>query len=350
MSTAPAQSPADGDHGAGPTPDAIMQLGSAFWASKTLLSAVELGLFSELASSGPLDGEALRKRLDLHPRSAIDFFDALVALGMLERENGLYRNTAETELFLDRAKPSYVGGLLEMLNARLFGFWNSLTEGLRTGEPQNEAKTGGNLFEAIYSDPEVLRGFARAMSASSVGPAQAIASTFPWDRYKTVIDIGCAEGCVPVQVALAHEHMGGGGFDLPVVERLFDEYVAEAGLSDRLNFYTGDFFADELPNADVLVMGRILHDWDMEEKRLLLGKAYRALPEGGALIVYESIIDDDRRENAAGLLMSLNMLIETTGGFDYTGADCRRWMAEAGFRETDVKHLVGPMSMVVGFK
>jgi hypothetical protein len=350
MSTTSAPSSTGGEQGTPPTPDAIMQLGTAFWASKTLLSAVELGLFSELASSGPLDAEALRKRLDLHPRSARDFFDALVALKMLERENDLYRNTAETDLFLDRAKPSYVGGLLEMLNARLFGFWNSLTEGLRTGKPQNEAKTGGNMFEAIYSDPELLRGFEKAMSASSAGPARAIASTFPWDRYKTVIDIGCAEGCVPVQVALAHGHMSGGGFDLPVVKPLFDEYVADAGLSDRLDFYPGDFFADELPSADVLVMGRILHDWDMDEKRLLLEKAYTALPKGGALIVYEAIIDDDRRENAMGLLMSLNMLIETSGGFDFTGADCRRWMAEAGFSETDVKPLVGPISMVVGIK
>jgi hypothetical protein len=327
-----------------------MELGSAFWASKTLLSAVELGLHSELARSGPLDAEALRKQLDLHPRSARDFFDALVALGMLEREDGLYRNTAETDLYLDRTKPTYVGGLLEMLNARLYGFWNDLTEGLRTGKPQNEAKTGGNLFEAIYSDSEVLRGFARAMSASSAGPAHAIAAKFPWDRYKTVIDIGCAEGCVPVQVALAHDHMGGGGFDLPVVEPLFEEYVAAAGLADRLTFYAGDFFADPLPSADVLVMGRILHDWDLDEKRQLLEKAYASLPEGGALIVYEAIIDDARRENVAGLLMSLNMLIETTGGFDFTGADCCGWMTDAGFAKTDVVHLVGPMSMVVGFK
>jgi hypothetical protein len=333
-----------------PTPDAIMQLGSAFWASKTLLSAIELGLFTELASAGPLDGEELRERLGLHPRSAQDFFDALVALGMLEREGDSYRNTQETDLFLDRAKPSYMGGILEMLNARLFGFWNSLTEGLRTGEPQNEAKTGGNMFEAIYTDPQLLRGFARAMTASSLGPAMVMASNFPWDRYKTVIDIGCAEGCVPVQVARANAHMSGGGFDLPPIEPLFDEYVGQAGLKDRLDFYPGDFFADDLPSADVLVMGRILHDWDLDEKRLLLEKAYAALPEGGALIVYESIIDDDRRENAFGLLMSLNMLIETAGGFDFTGADCRGWMADASFRESYVEHLVGPMSMVVGIK
>jgi O-methyltransferase/methyltransferase family protein len=332
-----------------PTPQAIMELGSAFWGSKTLLSAVELGLFSELAA-GPLDAEALRERLGLHPRSTLDFLDALVALGMLEREDGLYRNTPATDLFLDRSKPSYVGGILEMLNERVFAYWGSLTEGLRTGQPQNEAKAGGNLFEAIYSDPEKLGGFVRGMTGTSAGVARAMAAAFPWERYKTVIDVGAAEGCVPVQLALAHDHLSGGGFDLPPVGPFFDDYVAAAGLSDRLRFYRGDFFAEDLPSADVLVMGHILHDWDLDEKRLLLEKAHRALPDGGALIVYDSIIDDERRENAAGLLMSLNMLIETPGGFDYTGADCQGWMRDAGFGETYVQHLVGRDSMVVAIK
>jgi O-methyltransferase domain/Dimerisation domain len=332
------------------TPDAIMQLGTAFWASKTLLSAVELGVFSELAQAGALDGDALRERLRLHQRSATDFFDALVALGMLEREDGRYANTPATDLFLDQAKPSYVGGILEMANARLYGFWGSLTEGLRTGAPQNEAKGGGDFFEALYADPARLAQFARAMSAVSAGAGQAIAAKFPWRDHGSVIDIGCAEGAVPVQIALAHEHIKGGGFDLPAIEPIFDAHVARFGLGERLSFTAGDFFADPLPTADVLVMGHILHDWNMDEKRTLLKKAYEALPESGALIVYEAIIDDERRSNVFGLLMSLNMLIETPGGFDYTGADCRAWMQETGFRESYVEHLVGPDSMVVGIK
>jgi hypothetical protein len=345
--TAATSEPAQG----APTPDAIMQLGMGFWASKTLLSAVELALFSELAACGPLDGEALRERLGLHPRSARDFFDALVALGMLERENGEYRNTPATEVFLDRAKPSYIGGILEMSNARLFAFWNSLTEGLRTGEPQNEAKGGGEkFFDTLYADPRRLREFARAMTGISMGAALALTGSFPWERHQTVIDVGCAEGCVPVTIARAHGHISGGGFDLPAVAPLFDEYVSAAGLSERLKFHGGDFFADPLPRADVLIMGHILHDWDAEEKLALLEKAHAALPDGGALIVYEAIIDDERRENAFGLLMSLNMLIETPGGFDYTAADCQGWMREVGFSDTYAQPLVGPDGMVVAIK
>ncbi|HEX5501699.1 MAG TPA: methyltransferase [Thermomicrobiales bacterium] len=331
------------------TPDRIMQLGFAYWGSKTLLSAVELGLFTALAA-GPLDAEALRGRLGLHPRGARDFFDALVALGMLERQGDQYRNTPETGAFLDRTTAPYSGGFLEMSGARLYGFWGSLTEALRTGQPQNEAKTGGDFFGAIYRDPARLRGFARAMTGISAGAAQAITRQFPWARYRTFADLGTAEGCLPVQVALAHPHLTGVGFDLPPLGPIFDEYAASFGLQHRLRFQGGDFFADPLPQAEVLVLGRVLHDWSVDERRALLARAYAALPAGGALLVYETILDDERRENAFGLLMSLNMLIETPAGGDYTRAECAAWLREAGFRETYAEHLHGPDSMVVGIK
>jgi hypothetical protein len=329
--------------------DHIMQVGMGFWASKTLLSAVEIGLFTELAQN-PEDLPTLQRKLSLHPRSARDFLDALVALGFLRRKDGKYSNTPSTDLFLDRDKPSYVGGILEMANQRLYPFWNNLTTALRTGELQNESKGGHNFFEALYADPARLRQFLKSMTGLSTGANRVIATNFPFKNYRTAADLGTAQGDLIVQVALEHPHIVGIGADLPEVAPIFNEYVAANGLSSRVSFQPGSFFKDPLPKADVLMMGHVLHDWNLEEKEFLIRKAFEALPEGGALIVYESIIDDDRSQNAFGLLMSLNMLIETPGGFDYTGADCAGWMKEAGFRETRVEHLVGSDSMVVGIK
>lgn len=332
------------------THDRIMQLAIGFWASKTFLSAVELGVFSAFME-GPLKLPQLRTRLGLHERSARDFFDALVALGMLQRdEAGQYSNSEEADLFLNPVKPGYVGGFIEMLNARLYGFWGSLTEALRTGEPQNEAKHGGDLFGALYTNPDRLEGFLRAMTGQALPVARALAGAFPWKNVHTVIDIGTAQGCIPVELTLAHPHLGGGGFDLPAVESSFLRYVASHGLSDRLRFTPGDFFANDLPHADVLVMGMILHDWDLPTKRMLISKAHTALEKGGSLIVYEFLIDDERRTHLPGLLMSLNMLIETRGGYDYTAADCIGWMRDAGFTDCDVVPLVGPHSAIIATK
>jgi SAM-dependent methyltransferase len=308
-----------------------------------------MGLFTELAGK-PGALEDLRSRFGLHPRSAHDFLDALVALGFLQREDGIYRNTPTTGHFLDRNKPSYLGGILEMANHRLYPFWGHLTEALRTGIPQNEAKQGGNFFTALCAAPARLTGYLHAMSGLSRGANVAIAQRLPWTKYRSFVDVGTAEGDLAVQIAKLNPHLAGVGFDLGPVGPFFTNYVAEHGLSDRLRFVTGDFFADALPQADVVLMGHVLHDWSFDEKQTLIRKAYDALPEGGALVVYEAIIDDERRSNTFGLLMSLNMLIETPAGFDYTGADCCGWMKLAGFRETRVEHLVGPDSMAIGIK
>ena len=330
------------------THDRIRQMAIGFQASKVLLSAVECGVFGAFAG-GPLDATALRLRLGLHERAARDFFDALVAEGLLERDNaGRYSNSAEAAQFLDPAQPGYIGGMIEMFNARLYGFWGSLTEALRTGEPQNEAKSGGDLFANLYADPALLEGFLRAMSGFTMPGADALASAFPWENAGSVIDIGSAQGCVPVRLALAHPHLCVGGFDLPEVGPIFLRFVAEHDLSERVRFIAGDFFKDELPRADVLVMGMILHDWDLPTKRMLIAKAYAALPAGGSLIVCETLIDDERRTCLPGLLMSLNMLIETRGGFDFTGADCIGWMREAGFSDARLVPLAGPYSAVIG--
>lgn len=332
-----------------PSPDHILKTGLAFWPAKTLLSAVEMELFTDLAKH-PGDLATLQGRLGLHPRGARDFLDSLVALGFLQRTEGIYRNTAETDRFLDKSKPSYIGGILEMANHRLYPFWGALTTALRTGEAQNESKGGHDLFAAVYADPARLREFLRAMSGVSRGANMTIARQFPWAQYKTCADVGTAQGDLVSQIALANPHMQGIGFDLPEVAPIFEDYIAANGLTGRVTFSPGSFFTDDLPKADVILMGHILHDWDLEQKKMLLHKAHAALPTGGAVVIYDSIIDDDRSKNAFGLMMSLNMLIETPGGFDYSGADCIGWMKEIGFRDCRVEHLIGPDSMVIGIK
>jgi hypothetical protein len=329
-----------------------MQVGMGFEASKALLSAVEVGLFTEIAAR-PADAETLQRALGLHPRSTRDFLDALVALGFLQRHDGIYSNTVDTAMFLDRSKPTYLhlGTLLEMANTRLYGFWGSLTEALRTGKPQNEARSGElPVFEAIYADTDRLKQFLAAMTGISHRANLQIANRFPWTRYKTVTDLGTAQGDLAAQIATAHPHMTGWGFDLAPAAPVFEEYVRQNGLQDRLRFVAGDFFVDDLPPADVFTMGHILHSWSLEEKKSLIGKAFAALPSGGALIVYDAIIDDDRSQNPFGLLMSLNMAIATEGGFNYTAADCMGWMREIGFTKVRSEHLHGHDSMVVGVK
>ncbi len=336
------------------SPAGIMQLGTAFFASKTLLSAVELGVFTELAG-GPKSLEQLRTSLGLHERGARDFLDGLVALRMLDRTDGRYRNTPESDLFLDRGKPSYIGGLLEMANRRLYRFWGGLTDALRTGQPQNESRDGQDPFAALYATPEALKGFLQAMTGISRPTARAIAAAFPWQDARSFVDVGCAQGAATLEIASAHPHLSGIGFDLPPVGPVFDAFIREQAaanpsLAGRVRFVGGSFFTDDLPHADVIVMGHVLHDWNLAQKRELLRKAFAALPAGGSVLVYESLIDDDRRESVAGLMMSLNMLIETPGGFDFTGADCIAWMAEAGFTDARVQPLNGPHAMVTARK
>jgi O-methyltransferase domain/Dimerisation domain len=335
-------------------PSHIMQVGMGFWASKTALSAVELELFTKLGSDA-MTGPQIAEALGLHARAIPDFPDTLVALKLLDRDGegseARYRNTQDTAVFLDKASPAYIGGILEMANARLYRFWGDLTEALQSGKPQNEVKhTGTAMFEELYSDPDRLEQFMNAMAGISLGPFQALADKFDFSRYNTLCDVGGATGQLSIIVADRHPHMRCTSFDLPVVEPIATRTIEAAGLSERVTAVGGDFFADPLPEADVITMGLILHDWNLERKMQLIKAAYDALPEGGAFIVVENLIDDARRENAFGLMMSLNMLIEFGDAFDFTAADCAGWCREVGFKKTEVMPLAGPTSASIAYK
>lgn len=337
-----------------PDPSKIMQVGMGFWASKALLTAIKMGLFTHLAGN-PSNADSIKEKLDLHTRSLYDFLDTLVALGFLQREgmksSAVYSNAPDAEIFLDRNKPSYVGGMLEMANNRLYPFWGNLEEALKTGLPQNEVKGGGRpVFEELYAEPDRLREFLNAMAGVQMGNFMAFANTFDFSNYKSLCDLGGAGGYLAAQVAMNHAHMECSSLDLPPVEPIAKANMENMGLGERVNVISGDFFQDDFPKADLYTMGNILHDWGKENKMLLIQKAYDSLPEGGSLVVIENIIDDNRSENVFGLLMSLNMLIETEEGYDFSFADFKELATKAGFSNFSLLPLAGPTSAAIATK
>jgi O-methyltransferase domain/Dimerisation domain len=337
---------------AGLDPSHVMEVGTGFWPSKTLLSAVELDLFSVLGAES-MSGEQVGARLALHPRAIDDFLDALVALGFLEREregtSGRYRNSAEAAAFLDKQSPTYVGGFLELCNARLYGVWGELTDALRTGEPQSEVKLKP-FFEEIYSDPAKLEQFMQAMSGLSRVDFDTLAERFDFGCYGTVCDVGGATGRLSMTLAGRYPHLRCTTYDQPVVAPIAERSIAAAGLSDRVTVASGDFFTEALPRADVITMSHILHDWNLDRKRQLISAAYDALPDGGAFIVVEHLIDDARRDNVFGLMMSLTMLLTFGDAFDFTGSDFAGWCREAGFGDIEIVPLTGLTSAGIAYK
>jgi len=339
---------------AGINPSRIMQVGTAFMASKTMLTAVNIGLFTQLAQ-GPLSGKEIASRSGLHQRGLYDFLDTLVSLGFLKRDgildNAKYSNAPDTDMFLDNNKRTYIGGILEMIDHRLYGFWGNLEEGLKTGQPQNEIKeTGANAFEALYSNEAGLQEFLSAMAGIQMGNFMAFAKGFDFSKYNSLCDMGGAGGFLAAQVAMNNPGISCTSFDLPQVEKVAKGNLAAMGLSDKVKVVNGNFFENEFPRADVITMGNILHDWGLEEKKTLIKKAFQALPAGGSFVAIENVIDRDRRVNTFGMLMSLNMLIETADGFDYTETEFESWAKEAGFREVRFMPLTGPTSAAVAVK
>ncbi len=339
-----------------PSPENIMKIGTGFWASKILLSAVKFQIFTTLAEKKSMSAKDIKIHLGLKctDRNVYDFLDALTTFGFLNRdgilETAKYSNHIDTDFFLDKNKPTYIGGILEMMNNRLYGFWGNLEEGLLTGLPQNETKSGANLFEELYSDADRLKEFIHAMSGIQMGNFMTFAQAFDFSKFKTLVDIGGSGALLSLMVAKHQPHMTCVSWDLPAVAPIANENIQKFQLQDRVKTANGDFFKDALPTADIVVMGNILHDWDEETKLMLMKKAYDVLPSGGAFVAIEGIIDDERNKNVFGMMMSINMLIETGKGFDYSFADFNKWAKAVGFTSTKIIQLAGPSSAAIAFK
>jgi precorrin-6B methylase 2 len=241
---------------------------------------------------------------------------------------------------------------MELSSTRLYDLWSGLDDLLRTGVPAAVEEHGENeFFDALYRDPVALRTFLTGMTGISTGEVTLLASRFPWKRFSTFADLGCAQGALPVRVALTHPHLRGTGFDLPMIEPIFTDYVKSFRLDDRVRFVAGDFFTDRLPNAEVLSFGHVFHGKSREQRHALVCRARDALPAGGALIVYDAMTAPDGSKNRHhSLLSSLNIMLETRDGYESTTSECANTLRTNGFDDVKVCHLLGPTSMVYGFK
>ncbi|MFA0965055.1 methyltransferase [Roseivirga sp. BDSF3-8] len=337
-----------------PDPSQILQVGLGFWASKTLLSAVKLGLFDYLNDkkiTAPVIGGAL----GIHKSYLYDWLDALASCGFLHREgkgkDAVYFNTVDTRAYLTKDSQSYIGGFLEMANDREYRFWADLEEGLQTGKPQNEIKyTGKESFAAIYEDKDRLKNFADAMGSIQVENFMALAEQYDFSPYKKVADIGGSGGLLSALLAKKHDHLQLTSFDLPDLAPIVQETIEKYGVADQVSIAKGNFWTDDFPEAEVYTMGNLLNSFSLKNKKRLIRKAYNGLPEGGALIVVEMLLDNDRIENSLGLLMSLNMLIESDGGFSYSYGQFEEWIYEAGFKRIEYMNLTGPTSAAIAYK
>jgi precorrin-6B methylase 2 len=211
-------------------------------------------------------------------------------------------------------------------------------------------KRGALFFEVLYADPIRLREFLDGMAGAQMANFMAFARGFDFSAYTSLADMGGGGGYLAAQVTRDNPHMHAITFDLPAVAPIAKENIARMEVSDQVSIREGDFFTDDFPRADVITMGNILHDWGLEDKKTLMRKAFQALPKGGALVAIENIIDEDRSRNVFGLLMSLNMLIETEAGFDYSAGDFAAWAEEVGFSRTEVMPLAGPSSAAIAYK
>ena len=353
-------------------PGPLLQLGNGFMASRIFLSAIEVDLFTHLhRANGALSCRDVCEQLKLHPRAFPDFLDALVSFGALHRsgigDNALYSNSEVTDAFFVKDRKTFLGGFLEMHSTRTYAFWNHFTEALKTGMSQNEAhvrNTGQPMWEAMYEDEHSLKTFVNAMKGLgkqghaefgrllAAGELEEEGKIRGEGEVLTVLDIGGASGQLCCEVAMADELAKCVTMDLEKVGVFARENVRDHGLEDRVVVVDGDMWTDDFNkwcDADVIVMGMLLHDYGLKGRKMLIKKAYDALKEGGRLVTIEMFIDEGRRESE-GVVMSMLMLIETEQGNNFTAGEFGEWAQEAGFRAWREVHLHGPVGAVVAFK
>ena len=313
----------------------IGRLNSAFAQSRILSSAVDVGLF-ELLDQAPADAEAVATRLGLDPRLVPDFLRALTALGLVERVEDAYRNSPRAAACLVPGRPYYLGASVRATAARHYAAWARLTDALRGTAPADEGR-GPDAFARLYEQPDLARRFLAHMDSAHALVGPQLAEVVDWSKYASFVDVGGARGHIASVLVQSHPHLTGAVFELPAVEPFFHEYAAETGTADKLEFHGGDFFTDPLPQADVLIYGHVLHDWTAPRRAFLLELAFNTLRPGGALVVYDQMLDDE--EPALGAALGSLQVALATGGSEYLVAEGRAQVEEAGFMIEDGRRI-----------
>lgn len=310
-----------------------MQMATGFWVSKTLMTAVELGVFSKI-SAYQNDNESksmtLREFQNIigieESRPAEAFTTALVSLGLLEvskNNNGekAFANSELSSMFLDKSKPTYIGDVIAMFDERLYKRWDKLSEALKTNKPIGE-KQGEDIesvFDKAKSNLEVeqLQKITNAMYGISIGPAMALAKNVDFSKHKKMMDIGGGSGVYAIQVVANNpNHMSAVVLDSKPVCQVADGYIKQYNLQDKVQTMTFDFFNDQLPNdCDVAFLSHIVHIFDKDKNITLLKKIYDSLQnENGIIMISEWLLNDEKTGPIASALMGLTMIIENSGG------------------------------------
>ncbi|HEY8374613.1 MAG TPA: methyltransferase [Pseudonocardiaceae bacterium] len=334
-------------------PGALLGQAMAFQPAKLVLTGLELGLFRLLAE-GPATTEQVREKLGLHQRGTDHFLRALAELGVLERDGDTYRNSRATERFLvpgaDGGNGGFLGGFLHVADQVMYPAWGRLAEALRTGEPQAATYSGTNMFDQLYGDENKRNDFVSMAEDASRPLIPALVEAFDWSAHKSVLELGGCRGNVLAQVVRAHPHLDGTVLDLPQLEPAFDEHMVTLGMTGRVRFHAADFFADPLPEADVVMIGHCMVDWTDEQRRTLIGRAFHAVRPGGAFLIWDPIIVEGQDSYLRNLIRSLNLQLMTPHGVNYRLEQCVEWLLGAGFAEVTHRPLGHDVTLVVARK
>ncbi len=313
------------------SPLPLMQLSIGFWSFKALAAANELDLFAQLSGTDGRTIDELAEMLDAHQRPVELLVTACASIGLLERRDRRYVNSALADEFLVPGKAHHFGGWVQMLDRRLYPAWGRLTEAVRTNRPTSwNPDEQAHLFDSV--DPELLALFWEAMHSLSTLTARELGVHVDLSASTALLDVGGGSGAYDIELSRRYPNLRATVFDLPPVCEIAATKIGAAGYEDRIAVTPGDFLADpELPAGhDVVLLSMIMHDWTPEQDLAILHKCFAALPPGGRIVISELLVNDEKTGPPAAALMSLNMLVETMGR-NYTAAEYEQWLRATGF-------------------